>query len=186
MFHAHDLRKVGGGESEVDFNTINLKAQDFDKYTGEALPNDFVRAAMIKELSCLREKAVWTAAGYADMKPTKDSTFVRTRRALCNKGSLKAPGVGARLAACEVAKDKVSAFYASTPPLESKKALFSRYAAQRKQDGKPLALSFTDIKKAYFNGVLQRNIFMAPPGELGLGKIITQQTKACTARATPA
>ena len=54
----------------------------------------------------------------------------------------------ARLVACEVAKDKVSAFYASTPPLESNKALFSRYAARRAQNGKPLALSFIDIKIA--------------------------------------
>ena len=43
----------------------------------------------------------------------------------------------ARFVACEVARDKHSAFYASPPPLESKKVLFSRYAAQRTQDGKP-------------------------------------------------
>ena len=76
-----------------------------------------------------------------------------------------------------MAKDKVSAVYASTPPLESKKALFSRYAAQRTQDGQPPALSFIDIKNAYFNGVPQRNMFIAPPKELGLSKMITQQTK---------
>ena len=57
----------------------------------------------------------------------------------------------ARLVACVVPRDKVSAFYASTPPLESKKALLARYDAQRTQDGQPLALSFIDIKKAYFN-----------------------------------
>ena len=45
------MKRIGGGELEVDFNTINLKAQDFDGYTGEALPNDLVRAAMTKEMS---------------------------------------------------------------------------------------------------------------------------------------
>ena len=74
-------------------------------------------------------------------------------------------------------RTKVSAFYASTPQLESKKALLSRYVAQRSQGGLPLALSFIDIEKAYFNGAPQRNMFMAPPKELGLGKMITQQTK---------
>ena len=85
------------------------------------------------------------------MESSKDSTFVRMRWVLRNKGDLKEPDVRARLVACEVAKDRVFAFYASTPPLESKKALFSRHAAQRTKDGQPLALSFIDIKKAYLN-----------------------------------
>jgi hypothetical protein len=132
---------------------------------------------MIEEMSYFSEKTVWTAADWAEMKSSKDATFVKLRWVLRNKGDLKEPDARARLVACGVAKDKVSAFYASTPPLESKKALFSRYSAQRTQDGLPLALSFIDIKKAYFNGVPQRNMFMAPPKELGLGKMITQQIK---------
>ena len=76
-----------------------------------------------------------------------------------------------------MAKDNVSAFYASTPPLESKKAQFSRYAAQRTQDGQPLVFCLIAIKKAYFDEVPQQNVFMAPPKKFGLAKIITQQTK---------
>ena len=122
---------------------------------------------MVEEMPYSSEKAVWTAAEYADMKATKDSTFVRMRWAPCSKGDLKKPDARAQLVACEVAKDKVSVFYASTPPLESKQAPFSRYAAQRTQDGNTLALSVIDTKKAYFSGVPQRNIFMAPLKELG-------------------
>ena len=122
---------------------------------------------MIEEMSCFSEKAFWTAADWADMKSSKASTFVRMRWVLCSNGDLKLPDVRARSVACEVAKDQDSAFYASTPPLESKKALFSRYAAQRTQDGHGLALSVIDIKKAYFNGVPRRNKLMAPPKELG-------------------
>ena len=55
--------------------------------------------------------------------------------------------------------------------------LFWGYAAHRTQDDQPLALSNIDIKKAYLDGVQQRNIFMAPPKQLGLGKIIMQRTK---------
>ena len=144
------MKRVGGGEVEVDFNTLKFKSQYFDECTGEPLPNHLVRAAMIEETSYFSEKAVWTAADWAHMKSSKDATFVRMRWVLCNKGDLKEPDVRARLVACEVAKDKVPAFYASTPPLESNKALFSRYSAQRTQDGLPLALSFIDIKKADF------------------------------------
>ena len=72
-----EMQKLGGGESKIDFKTINLNARYFDEYTGEALPNDVVRAATMP-LFC--EKSTWTAADYADMK----STLVRMRWVLCN------------------------------------------------------------------------------------------------------
>ena len=114
------MQKVGAGEIEVDFNNINFKTQYFDEYTGEPLPNHLVRAAMIEETSYFCEKAVWTAAGWADMKSSKEPTFVRIKWVLCNKSKLKESDVRARLVACEVVKEKISAFYASTPPLEAK------------------------------------------------------------------
>ena len=73
------MQKVVGGNIEVDFNAIHVKTQYFDEYMGEPLPNDLVRAAMIQDMSYSSKKAVWTAADWADMKSTKDSTFVRTR-----------------------------------------------------------------------------------------------------------
>ena len=56
------MQKIGGGELEVGFNTINFKAEYFDEYTGEALPNDLVRAAMIENLLYFSEKAIRKAA----------------------------------------------------------------------------------------------------------------------------
>ena len=59
----------------------------------------------------------------------------------------------ARLVACEVNKGQKNAeFYASTPPLESKKLLFSQFASEKRRldsMGKMqhLRLSFIDIKK---------------------------------------
>ena len=171
------MQTTDGGGQEVVFMEDNFKAQYFDEYTGEPLPNHLVRAAMIEEMSYFSEKEVWTAAKWSDMKGSDNSSLVRMRWVLWNKGDAKEPDVRARLVACEVAKDKQSAFYASTPPLEAKKKLFSKYSAERVRHGKPLAMGFVDIKKAYFNGNPQRNIFMAPPKELGIGKTITQQTR---------
>ena len=79
----------------------------------------------------------------------------------------------ARLVACEVNKGDSSAtcrdaFYASTPPLEAKKVLFSRLAQERKRAGQPLRLDFLDVKKAYFNGIPKRDVYMQLPKELGL------------------
>ena len=140
----------------------NVKTQHFNEYTGEPLPSDFVWAVMMEEMTYFSDKSNGTAADNADMQAMKDSAFVRLRWSTCNKRNLEKPGVRTRLVACEVAKDKQSALYASTPPLESKKALFSEYAAEGILDGKPLALSLIEIKKAYFSGVPQKNVFMSP------------------------
>ena len=96
------MQKLGGGEIEVDINTIHFKTRYVDEYTGNPLPNHLVRVAMVEEMPYC-------------------STFVRMRWALCSKGYLEEPDVRARLVACEVAKDKSSAFHASTPPLERQK-----------------------------------------------------------------
>ena len=58
----------------------------------------------------------------------------------------------ARLVAQEVSHFEDLSFYAATPPLESKRMLFSQWASERVRGGKPLKLSFVDIRKAYFNG----------------------------------
>ena len=98
---------------------------------------------------------------------------------LCNKGDEASPDVRARLVACEIARDKQSQFYAPTPPLEATKFLFSRYARERTRNNEPLQLSFVDVKKAYFNGTPSRNIYMAPPKQLGLPKSLFAKQMNC-------
>ena len=171
------MQMTSGCQQEVVFTNDNCKALYYDDYTGEPPPNEPVGVAMIEEMSYFSEKTVWTAAKWSDVKGSKNSSLVGMRWVPCNKGDAKEPDDRARLVACEVAKDKQSAFYASTPPLEAKKKLFSRYSAEMTRHGKPRAMGFVDIKKAYFNGIPKRNICMAPPKELGLGKAITQQTR---------
>ena len=61
-------------------------------------------------------------------------------------------------------------FYAATPPLEAKRMLFSEFASQRIQNGKPLQLSFVDVKKASFYGIPEREIYARLPSELGVSK----------------
>ena len=87
-----------------------------------------------------------------------------------NKGEAESPDVRARLVACEVSTSskKEDSFFASTPPLETKRMLFRKYADKPIVDEKPMRLSFIDIKKAYFNGIPKRNILMKLPRELGL------------------
>ena len=92
------------------------------------------------------------------MKSDSSSTSVGMRWVLCNNGDEESPDVRARLVECKIARDTHSQFYASTPPLEAKKFLFSRYSHERTKNNKPLQLSAVDVKKVYFNGTPSRNI----------------------------
>ena len=113
---------------------------------------------------------MWQITDIKTAESYKDAKVVRCRWVLCNKGDSTSPDVRARLVACEVNYGgvKEDSFYASTPPLEAKKLLFAKYADAPVVKGKRMRLGFVDAKKAYFNGVPKRNVFMRLPREMGL------------------
>ena len=80
---------------------------------------------------------------------------------------------------CEINTYQDDSFYASTPPLEAKRMLLSEFASRRFQDGHPLKLSFVDIRKAYFNGVPKRALFVRLPKEMGLGPNAVARLDRC-------
>ena len=97
-----------------------------------------------------------------------ESKVIRTRWVICNKGDSKSPDIRARLVAQEVNTYKSDDFFASTPPLEAKRLLFSEMACRRKtDDGRDLELLFIDIRKAYFNAIPKRKLHIFVPKELG-------------------
>ena len=99
----------------------------------------------MEELDYFSDKVVWAAAEFGEMKSDSTSTFVRMRWVLCNKRDETSPDFRARLVACEIARDKQSQFYASTPPLEANQFLFNRYARERTSNNEPLQLSVVDV-----------------------------------------
>ena len=122
---------------------------------------------MEDELNYFNEK-VWKITTVDKMKEFDDPVLTRSRWVLCNKGDSDSPDVRARLVACEVNHgDRNDLFAASTPPLEAKRLLFARYVSEKTRGGKPLRLSFVDIRKAYFNTLPARNMFMRLPKEMG-------------------
>ena len=52
------IKKTGGGRVEVKWDDSNFKAQYKDEYTGDVLPQDLIKAAIIEELSYFNER-VW-------------------------------------------------------------------------------------------------------------------------------
>ena len=61
-------------------------------------------------------------------------------------------------------------FDAATPALEAKRLIFSKIANEQASNGKPLQISFIDVKKAYFYGVPIRDMYVRLPPELGISK----------------
>ena len=160
------VKRVTGGVLPIGYD--NFRDRYVDEYTGEVLDPKLVHAAIMVELNYFNER-VWEVETKEQMARVEGHVCVRSRWVLCNKGDASAPDIRARLVACEVNKDgKQDSFFASTPPLEAKKFLFARYAKERRRNGEPLQLSFVDIRKAYFNGIPKRPVYMMFPREMGL------------------
>ena len=95
-----------------------------DEYTDEKLPKGWVEEAIQDELDYFNQK-VWIAVPIADALNDKDAKLVGTRWVISNKQDRSNPDVRARLVAQEVAHHSDASFYSATPPLESKRMLFS-------------------------------------------------------------
>ena len=172
---------MAGGSLKVKYSAHNFKTTYRDEYTGEVIPTHLVRAAMEEELGYFN-KHVWDAVEKRIACKTDDYKLIRMRWVICNKGDDKEYDVRARLVACEVNTYKTDEYFASTPPLEAKKLLFSEYSATARRPmnlSKEIVLSFVDIKKAYFNGVPRRNIHLAFPKELGVPDHLVAHLKRC-------
>ena len=164
---------------QVRYHPDNFKQRYVDEYTGEVLDAKLAHAAIMEELNYFNDR-VWHIEEMSEMSKVPNYVCVRSRWVCCNKGDSKNPDIRCRLVACEINKDgKQDSFFASTPPLEAKKLLFARYAKERRRNGKCLQLSFIDIRKAYFNGIPKRPVYMRFPKELGLPSNVVGKLVRC-------
>ena len=139
---------VDGTTHTVTYANHNFKQDYKDEYTSEVLPRHLVREAMVNELSYFN-KHVWKGVDSSAAKRDHHQP-IRTRWVICNKGDAEHPEVRARLVACEINNytDESGLFYAATPPLEAKRMILSESATKRRSPpGKPLQVSFLDIKR---------------------------------------
>ena len=61
------MKKTTGGTRQIVYDQINFKKAYYDEYTGEQLPEELVRAAIIEELNYFSEEGVWENAKYAKL-----------------------------------------------------------------------------------------------------------------------
>ena len=157
--------KLKYGDGQVGPTDLIFKDVYKDEYTNESLPLGHVRQAMHDELLYFCDH-VW------ELVPANEVTgkVIGSRWVNCNKNDLEDPDVRCRLVGQEVNLHADESFFAATPPLEAKRLLFSEFSSQRTRKGKPLQISFVDVKKAYFYGIPEREIFVRLPPELGVSK----------------
>ena len=150
-----------------------------DEYTGEMLPKHLIREAIEDELNYLNGK-VWKLSTVSEMEKVPDYMLVRCRWVMCNKGGAETPDCRARLVACDLNKNaKVDAWSASTPPREAENIVFAKCVSTMKKSLKPLRLSSVDIRKAYFNAIPDRAMYMNLHKEMGLSPDLVARQVRC-------
>ena len=134
-----------------------------------------VRLAMQEELAYFCDK-VWVGVPLNEALADKDGKIIGSRWVNCNKNDINDPDVRCRLVAQEVNLHVDDSFCAATPPLEAKRLFVSEWASR--QD-RYMQLSFVDVKKAYFDGVPERSLYVRFPPELGLPKDMVGKLVRC-------
>ena len=158
-----------GTEWSTVYWRSNFRDAYKDEYTNEVLRDHLISAAVREELDYFN-KHVWRLVDKSEVVKDPNHKIIKTRFVNCNKGDHDVPDCRARLVCQEVNTYKSDEFYASTPPLEAKRMLFSRYSSERTRGGKALKISFVDIRKAYFNALPKRLLHVFLPKELGVPK----------------
>ena len=159
--------KMHDGSTRLIELAHHFKDQYRDEYTGETLPSDWIKEAIFDEIHYFNTH-VWTGIPAEVARSDPEAKIIGTRWVLNNKGDIHNPDVRARLVAQEVGDGPDSAFYAATPPLESKRLLLSQWATERERNGQCLKLSFIDVRKAYFHGRPTSKLFVRLPKEMGM------------------
>ena len=174
------IKRSSGGVLPIGYAPEQFRPRYVDEYTGQVLNPELARSAIIEELDYFNSR-VWEISTKEEMEAVPGYIYVRSRWVCCNKGDDLMPDVRCRLVACEINKggDRPDHFFASTPPLEAKKLLFARFAQERMRSGHHLQLSFVDVRKAYFNGIPRRPVFMQFPKELGLPNNLVAKLVRC-------
>ena len=155
----------------------SFKSDYVDEYTGERLPDDLIRKAMVDEMEYVG-RLVWDIATAEEARQDPEAVVVGGRWVNCNEGDVSSPKVRARYVATEVNHGDDAQYFAATPPLEAVRLLVSKFA-QRVQGNRKLKLGFLDITKAYFHAKPQRDVYVRVPKELGLPAGTLGRLKRC-------
>ena len=149
LHNAHQKRTTTFRMANGSSKTVPLIFRDVykDEYTSEPLPSAWVESAIQDEIEYFNAK-VWVGVPIQEALSDPAAKIIGTRWVVCNKNDTDDPDIRARLVAQEVNVHGDPSLFAATPPLDSKRMLFSQWSTERSRQGVPLKLSFVDIRKA--------------------------------------
>jgi hypothetical protein len=140
-----------------------------DVHGGEIAVKD-LRKARKEEVDFMVKRKIWTEVPMSACWEKSGKAPVSVRWVDVNKGTQEDPEIRCRLVARDFKgkhdKDREDLF-AATPPLEAKRALFSRAATTRRRQ-RCRKLLFIDARKAHLNPKCTEDVFVALPDEAGV------------------
>lgn len=130
-----------------------------------------LRRARREEIEFMTGRKIWTETSEKECWSVKCKAPVSVRWVDVNKGTPEEPEIRCRLVARDFKnkrdKDREDLF-AATPPLEAKRALFSRAVTRRNQKCRtPRKLLFVDARKAHLNPKCDGDVYIRLPEEAG-------------------
>lgn len=146
---------------EPDYQS-DFAIEAYDDKTGELLDPVLVEKGRAEEIEFMKNIPLYDEAPISECLRETGKPPVGTKWVDVNKGSFEDPDVRCRLVARDFKprgeRDRCDLF-AAMPPLEAKKLLFRKAAAQkrvwRRGGWRRMKLMFVDVKKAHLNGVLE-------------------------------
>ena len=141
-----------------------------DEVSGEVLPNDGVKQARQEEIKELKKHDVYKKVPIEECWACTGQDPIKVKWVDVNKGDKVHPEYRSRLVAKEIKTDKRIDLFAATPPLEGKKLLIALavtrgvgYEEGDKEGG--MKLDFIDIRRAFFQALAKRNVYVELPEE---------------------
>ena len=144
----------------------------FDERTGEPLGAKLVMKARAEEVNFMKAIPLFEEVQIEECFEETGKPPVDTKWVELDKGTPQVPEVRCRMVARDFkprGEKHRGDLFAAMPPLESKKFLFRKAAAQKRvwRDGcwRKMKLMFIDVKKAHLNGVVEphEKVYVSPP-----------------------
>ena len=142
----------------------------WDNLSGKLLDTSRVQKARLEEMGELAKHGVYQKVPVSECWNRTGKGPIGTRWVDVNKGDDANPDYRSRLVAQEINDSKREDLFAATPPLESKKMLFSLavtegigYNQGAKSSGHQL--DFIDVRRAYFHALARRTVYVRLPDE---------------------
>ena len=154
--------KLNGAMNLLKHDVEGIEAYD-DVTKGKLDVAEVIKARAL-EMKYFKDKGVYVKVPREHQRKT-GGKIISTRWIDVNKGDSANPDYRSRLVGKEFKDKNENELYASTPPLEGLRAVVSWAATWSTTTRRRRSLMINDVRRAYFNAKVQRDIYIELPRE---------------------